>query len=330
VYAHCIHCRGHLGANEALGVFPVGRRLAFDESRGRLWVVCDRCTRWNLSPLEERWEAIEACERAFRDSRRRVGTEHISLAVVPEGLELVRVGPAKRPELAAWRYGGQLLQRRRVHRVRQAVDVLGYASMGLPLTLPLDVYRNRRLVATASDAEGRRVEIRGKQAKEVRLRPTEDADGWLLAVPHGSDMLEFRGREAIRLAGPLLVGLNRAGANAEEVETAVKELEAAGGAEAFFAVAARKVDRHEGWALMRPYEHRLRKSPLELRLAVEMAAHEESERRALEGELAALEDAWREAEAVAAIADDLLIPPAVRRAFERLRHAATGRQAVLP
>ncbi|HEU4752212.1 MAG TPA: hypothetical protein VFU47_03815, partial [Armatimonadota bacterium] len=44
-------------------------------------------------------------------------------------------------------------------------------------------------------------------------------------------------------------------------------------------------------------------------LAVEMALHEESERRALEGELAALEAAWREAEEIAHIADSLLDDP---------------------
>jgi hypothetical protein len=39
-----------------------------------------------------------------------------------------------------------------------------------------------------------------------------------------------------------------------------------------------------------------------------MAAHEESERRALEGELALLENAWKEAEEVAAIADNMFLP----------------------
>lgn len=40
-------------------------------------------------------------------------------------------------------------------------------------------------------------------------------------------------------------------------------------------------------------------------LALEMALHEETERRALEGELAVLEAAWRDAEEIAAIADVL-------------------------
>jgi len=43
-----------------------------------------------------------------------------------------------------------------------------------------------------------------------------------------------------------------------------------------------------------------------------MSLHEDSERRALEGELTELETAWRRAEEIAAIADDLLVPDAVR------------------
>jgi hypothetical protein len=43
--------------------------------------------------------------------------------------------------------------------------------------------------------------------------------------------------------------------------------------------------------------------PLVDRLALEMAANEDAERRALDGELAALRAAWREAETIAAIAD---------------------------
>jgi hypothetical protein len=40
-------------------------------------------------------------------------------------------------------------------------------------------------------------------------------------------------------------------------------------------------------------------------LALEMALHDEQERRAMEGELEILEDAWREAEQIARIADAL-------------------------
>ena len=57
-------CQAHLGANDVVEHFPVGKRLAYDGERGRLWVVCTRCRRWNLTPIEERWEALEECEKA--------------------------------------------------------------------------------------------------------------------------------------------------------------------------------------------------------------------------------------------------------------------------
>jgi hypothetical protein len=54
-------------------------------------------------------------------------------------------------------------------------------------------------------------------------------------------------------------------------------------------------------------------------LALEMALHEDQERRALEGELAELEAAWREAEEIGAIADSLLLPEWVEDALRRLK-----------
>ena len=57
------------------------------------------------------------------------------------------------------------------------------------------------------------------------------------------------------------------------------------------------------------------------RLAVEMAAHEESERRALEGELALLQQAWRNAEEIAVIADNLLLPPGIEQFIQEHRQA---------
>ena len=67
MFTTCIHCNQDLGRNDAFEVFPVGTRLAFDAAKGRLWVICRRCDRWNLSPLDERWEAIEDAERRAMD-----------------------------------------------------------------------------------------------------------------------------------------------------------------------------------------------------------------------------------------------------------------------
>lgn len=103
MYADCVFCAYPFDRNEALESLQVGRRIAFDAAKGRLWVICRRCERWNLVPLELRWEAIEQAERLYRDSRLRVSTEQIGLARVKDGSELVRIGQPLRPEL---RHGG--------------------------------------------------------------------------------------------------------------------------------------------------------------------------------------------------------------------------------
>src|SRR5688500_8854203 len=113
MYATCLFCNKPLGQNESIEHFPVGRRLAFDAAKGRLWVVCPPCERWNLSPLEERWEAIEESERLYRATRLRAATDQIGLARLGDGTELVRIGEPLRPEFAAWRYGDQFGRRRR-------------------------------------------------------------------------------------------------------------------------------------------------------------------------------------------------------------------------
>ena len=75
MFSTCLFCHGGLGKNEVVEHFPVGSRLAFDSARGRLWAVCPQCRRWNLSPLDERWEAIDECERLFRGTRARTSTD---------------------------------------------------------------------------------------------------------------------------------------------------------------------------------------------------------------------------------------------------------------
>src|SRR5258705_13652371 len=126
MYSTCLFCSQDLGTNDVLESFPIGRRVAFDGKTGRLWVICRSCERWNLTPLEERWEAIEQAERLYRGTRLRVSTDHIGLARLPEGLELVRIGRPLRPEIAAWRYGDQVGRRRR----RRLLNLGGIAVAG--------------------------------------------------------------------------------------------------------------------------------------------------------------------------------------------------------
>ena len=112
MYATCTFCYAPLGRNEGLESCAVSRRVAFDPAKGCLWAICPHCARWNLAPIEERWEAVEECERRFRGTSLRYSSGNIGLEWLREDLELIRIGPALRPEVAAWRYGRILTRHR--------------------------------------------------------------------------------------------------------------------------------------------------------------------------------------------------------------------------
>jgi hypothetical protein len=338
VYSTCLFCNASLGSNEVVESFPVGRRLAFDEANGRLWVVCRKCERWNLSPLEERWEAIEACERLFRGTRLRVSTDNIGLARVADRLELVRIGPALRPEFAAWRYGDQFGRRRRrkLIRVGLGVGIVGGAvAGGIALGVSAGVgfggggwwiwrgiYAGYRRIAYGSpeaivarvpyeDARGSSqvLPLQRRRLVDVRLGTT-GVGKLLLSLPVGNEVVHLTGDEAQRAAGYVLPAINWAGAEKREVDDAVHLIEDSRKPPSEF---VNDVARQAGMG------KRLHELPNAARLALEMAAHEDSERRAMQGELALLEAAWRQAEEIAKIADNLLVPPSVDDFLERNR-----------
>jgi len=309
--------------------------LAFDAANGRLWVVCRKCERWNLSPLEERWEAIETCERSFHDTRLRVSTDNIGLARVAEGLELVRVGPALRPEFAAWRYGDQFGRRRRRKMVRVGLGVgivggaiAGGVALGVSAGVGFGsggwwiwrgIYASYRRIAYGSPqavvaripyagGEGEEViALKRHQLEDVRLG-TAGGGRLLLSLPRGRDSVHLTGEDAERAAGYVLPAINWAGAEKRDVDRAVQLIEDSRKSPSEF---VRELAQRAGVG------HRLHELPSASRLALEMAAHEESERRAMEGELALLEAAWRQAEEIAKIADNLLVPPSVDEFLER-------------
>src|ERR1044072_1081658 len=75
MYRTCAFCSGKLDGDGGPSGLGVGRRLAFDEWKGRLWVICPKCARWNLAPLDDRLEQIEALARAAREGRVAAATE---------------------------------------------------------------------------------------------------------------------------------------------------------------------------------------------------------------------------------------------------------------
>jgi hypothetical protein len=337
MYATCLFCHSDLGANESIRSFPVGRRLAFDSGRGRLWVVCRKCERWNLSPLDERWEAVEEGERLFRDSRLRVSTDNIGLARLKEGLELVRIGEPQRPEMAAWRYGDQFGRRRRrtlmitggiivgaglIVSGGLAVGAISAGSIG-GLFNAINSVRtaslHRRVIARIPSSTGQ-VVIKGGQVRSAALVSTVDEQRWGIAIKpsrHG-DRVVLTGEQARSALGAIMAHTNSAAGSKSQVQTAVKILEDAGAADSYITLVA-------GSPLARDAQHSLARLGAPQRLALEMAAHEESERRALEGELALLEQAWKDAEEIAAISDNLLIPKSVEDTVRAARERAEPR-----
>jgi hypothetical protein len=109
------------------------------------------------------------------------------------------------------------------------------------------------------------------------------------------------------------------------VEDAVWAIEAAGHPEAYLASVTRGLPvEYAPKALKRKAQ--VQRLPRPTRLALEMALHEEQERRALAEDLVTLELAWREAEEIAGIADNLLVPAAHEEFLARHRPADEGRR----
>lgn len=328
MYATCVYCHGALGANEVVEVFPVGRKLAFDAARGRLWVVCPVCTRWNLSPLEERWEAIDTCERLYRGTPLKASTDNIGLARLNEGLQLVRVGQPTRPEFAAWRYEG-VFRKRRIGAwalgglgagvmlsglLLKSVNPALYSALPLAGSIPTlynfwSIYRTNFRVVTRVVHEGQSVKVRRSELANVRLEFADVDGNWRLNILHREGRTLLTGADAQRVLGTLLAAANAEGGSRKTVQSAVKALADAGSADLFIRqyISAGKGVFSGSW----------REGTLERHLALEMALHEDTERAALEGDLAALERAWEEAEEIAAIADNLLLPEWMQRRLAR-------------
>ena len=317
MYTTCMFCHKPLGTNEVVESFPVGRRLAFDAARGRLWVVCRKCERWNLTPLEERWEAVEDCERIFRDTRIRVSTDNIGLARHPEGLTFVRIGAPMRPEFAAWRYGDQFGRRRRraiLYGTAGAVVVGGIVvggaaagvGVGLISQIPnwLNAWHSRRTLVKLRPEGERVIKLNRHDLLGTRVRPAADEQGFRVQIRKGKKKTWYEGAEAHRFAGAILPKMNHMGGSKDTVTNAVDLIETTGHPERYLVRIAEGERFHDKKGI----PGYVNKMPKPHKLALEMALHEEQERRALEGELWLLEKAWEAAEEIADISDKLLLP----------------------
>ncbi|HET6765149.1 MAG TPA: hypothetical protein VFH27_15795, partial [Longimicrobiaceae bacterium] len=176
---------------------------------------------------------------------------------------------------------------------------------------------------------GARLELRRWHLRNAVIVPG-DGGSLALSIPHAlqkqrpvrrkaavdPNPIQLQDEEARRVLARGAVHLNAAGASRTDVALALDVLTRAGTAERYLrdltqmGRALKPANKAQGFvysARSNPPGNAVAMSPAQL-LALEMALHEEEERRALEGELVVLRSAWKEAEEIADVADRLLLP----------------------
>jgi hypothetical protein len=311
MFRTCAFCNAPFDGDGGPSRLGVGRRLAFDEWRGRLWVVCSKCSRWNLTPLDDRLERIEAVARAARDEGRvAAATEQVAL-IRWQRYDFVRVGKPLRVELSTWRYGERLRTRQR-ERMKVVVP-LTIAAVGLGIVanvaagggLGVVVWNLHRLVDQAYIgivgnrkvllAEppicahcGSVMQLRARHVQHARVVPDAHAEvAVVLSCPKcRREGAQLTGLDAVQVLRQGLTYLNVTRSGRRRAEDAARVVDQAGGPDRLVHDVARR-------------EVTLRSLRPERRLALEMAVDERAEVEELERQ-------WREAEEIAEIADGTL------------------------
>ena len=327
MYRTCAFCNGQLDGDGGPSNLGVGRRLAFDEWKVRLWVICPRCSRWNLAPLDDRLERIEALARAAGAGRVAAATDQVAL-IRWHGYDLVRVGKPRRLELATWRYG-ERLRARRQQQLKFVVPVT-VAALGLAVAVNVAaggsvgvfVWNTPRLVKRIYvEIVGRRkvalvdppicercgsvMLLRARHLERARVTTTARAEmALLLTCPQcGAEGTMLTGGDAQFALRRGLTYLNLARGGRQRAEDAARLVEGAGGPDQLIHDVARR-------------ELTLRSLAPDRRLALEMAVDERVEVEELERQ-------WKAAEEIADIADGMLSSdPGIDEELCRLRERA--------
>ncbi|HEX8691514.1 MAG TPA: hypothetical protein VF746_03670 [Longimicrobium sp.] len=333
MYTRCTFCHAALAANQTLEHFQVGRKIAFDPARGRLWAICIACGRWNLAPIEERWEALDELERVAADRARLLSqTDNVAL-LRAEDLELVRVGRADLGEEAWWRYGRDLLARRKQSYVIQGLTVAGIVALSIATGgtgglfyygqtgIGISLARWWKFGSVAWRGETRCLQC-GAELRQVRFGETKGLrltsvgeEGMVLRLHcprcgsrRGDSSVEIAGLDAEHLLRRSLAWHHFHGASEKRIGEAARAIRQAGSVEAVTRMMAGRGLRL-GVIEKKDRTHAI---------ALEIAVNEETERKLLQLELAELERRWKEEEEIAAIADrELSFLPGLDRILRR-------------
>ena len=298
MYTTCAFCNAKLVGDGGPSGLGVGRRIAFDEWRGRLWVICPKCARWNLTPLDDRLERIETVARAAREAKLLAATEQVAL-LRWQVYDLVRVGKPPRIELAPWRLKYVIPLTVAAVGLGVAANVAAGGSLGvfvwnlhrLADGLYVTIVGNRKvnLVEPPIWAHcGALLELRAKHVQHARVVPEAHADiAVVVSCPHcHHEAAVLTGSDAHAVLRQGLSYLNTSRAGRRRAEEAARVVDLAGGPDRLIRDVAKR-------------ELTLRSLRPERRLALEMAVDEQAEVQELERE-------WRDAEELADIADGTL------------------------
>lgn len=324
MYHTCAFCSGALGGDGGASGLAVGRRFAYDGWKSRAWVICQRCGRWNLTPLDTRLDAVAALERMAAAGRIAATTDQVALVRLG-AYDVVRVGKPPRVEMATWRYGERIKARQRekmkvvvpvtlaVVGLSVAVNIAAGGSMGVligqvpnfanSIYTGMVGYRKVPIEPPICARCGKVMVLRSRHVTEARLQHTSRADlALLLRCPRCKDegaLLEGADAETALRSGLTYLNLRHSRRLKKKAPEAALRVDACGGAEAFIALQAQreaKVDTYRGAQA----------------LALEMSVDEQAELRELERQ-------WRDADEIANIADNLLTPPAIEDELKDLK-----------
>lgn len=293
--------------------------------------------------MEERWEAIEELEKAVRDRGKVLSTTDTIALITVGDIEVVQVGRSTRTEEAWWRFGRELVRRRASYgkltavagAATGAVVIGGWAAGGVSVIgawwlwsqAPDGIKRGARWLRFGSAAWRGRVEcprcghefrkLGFAERQSVVVLP-QDAEGRAvdlgLPCPRCGALhdggLRLGGREAERTLQRVFAYQHFDGASEERVRSATRLIEEAGSPDRLARILLR--DGRRVGDLQRTGA-----------IALEIAAHESSEQRLLEVELAELEAVWRQEEELAGIIDGELTDVPL---LEALRRRVAGKR----
>lgn len=323
MYTECYACEKPLGRNTGVKSLDVGRTIMFDPMWYRVWVGCGHCGTWNLAPEDDAL-VVDELVRLYDASAARHTEDDLGIAVGPDDVQLVRVGPVRSfVEFAGAVFAGEL-RRRRVSRSGILLASYVVPHWGLPYayTLPYGGVIGLALTALmpvifwiwllrpihrAPNGRGGTTWITFQNAFRVKL--VTEPDGRVrLQVRRFIRKASLEGEAMIEALAAILPRVNVLGGTRGQVDRAIRLVAEVGGPDAMLEHAAwprhlmEKATKRQG---AYPSAGKVSSLPRVVGLALELATRDRAARAQLAARLETLRKELGRAQDVADIGDGL-------------------------